>query len=78
MENLKKYWPFSFRGEDVASMIVSIVIYVVIGIVSGVVCAVIGIAPLIGDLISWLGGSLVGVYPLVGIGLAVLNFLKIK
>ena len=77
MESLKKYWPFSFRGDDVASMIVSIVIYVVIGIVSGAVCKIIDLLPL-GDIPAALIGSLVGVYTLVGIVLAVLNFLKIK
>ncbi len=77
MENLKKFWPFSFRGEDVASMIVSIVIYAVIGIVSGAACKIISLLPL-GDIPAGLIGSLVGVYTLVGIVLAVLNFLKIK
>lgn len=77
MDKLKSIFPFSFRGKDIVSLLVSILIYIGIGLVLGVVCWIVGKIPLIGGLASWLIGLIGGIYELVGIVLAVLHFLKI-
>ena len=76
MDMLKKYFPFSFRGTDVKSFIISLIIYVVIDIVAGFVIGLLAKIPLLGIIFSLLG-SLVGLYGLVGIVLAILYFVKV-
>ncbi len=77
MDMLKKYFPKSFGINDVAKLIIAIVIYVVIDIVAGAVVALATlILPILG-VIFGLVGSLVGLYTLVGIVLAILDFCKV-
>lgn len=74
---LKSIFSLSFKGNDVSSLIISILLYLGIGVVLGLVCWLVGIIPLIGGPVSWLIGTVGGLYVPVGIVLAVLHFLKI-
>lgn len=76
MDMLKKFFPFSFKSKEVKDLIINIVIYLVVSIVGGWVLGLLGGIPVIG-LVAGLVGSLLGLYCLVGIVLAVLDFLKI-
>ncbi len=77
MSTLKKLFPFSFGlSGDVIKLIISIIIYLVIGAVGGVIIGFLSGLAVIGWLFAIIG-SLLGIYTLVGIVLAVLNFLKI-
>jgi len=76
MDMLKKFFPFSFKSKDVKDLIINIVIYLVAGIVGGWVLGLLGGIPLLGVIFDLIG-SLFGLYCLVGIVLAVLDFLKI-
>ena len=76
MDMLKKYFPFSFKAKDVKDLVINIVIYLVVSIVSGWVLGLIGAIPVIG-LIADLVGALLGLYCLVGIVLALLDYFKL-
>jgi hypothetical protein len=80
MDILKKVFPFSFNTKDVASLVIKIVVYVVVSAVLGIVGAVLSWIPLIGwvfGMIFGLIGGLVGLYCLIGIVLAILDFCNI-
>ena len=76
MDMLKKYFPFSFKAKDVKDLVINIVIYLVVSIVGGWVLGLIGAIPVIG-LIADLIGALLGLYCLVGIVLALLDYFKL-
>lgn len=76
MDMLKKYFPFSFKAKDVKDLVINIVIYLVVSIVGGWVLGLIGAIPVIG-LIADLVGALLGLYCLVGIVLALLDYFKL-
>ena len=76
MSFLKKYFPFSFGISEVAKLVISIIIYVVIGIIGGAIIGFLSGIAVIGWLFAIIG-SLLEVYVVVGIVLAVLDFLKI-
>ena len=76
MDMLKKYFPLSCGLEDVKKLVIAILIYVVIDLISGAACWVLGLIPLLGGIAAWALGTVVGLYTLVGIVLAVLSFLK--
>lgn len=76
METLKKIFPFSFGVKDVASLVIKILIYIVVGAVIGFVLSVLGKIAIIG-LIIRLVGTLVEIYILAGIVIAVLDFCKV-
>ena len=78
MDQLKPFFPFSFRAQkgDVVSLIISIVIYLVIGAVGGLLIGLLSGIPVIG-ILAVLAGALLDIYGLVGIVLAVLSFLEI-
>lgn len=76
MDMLKKFFPFSFKAKEVKDLIINIVIYLVVSIVGGWVLGLLGGIPLIGA-VAGLVSSLLGLYCLVGIVLAVLDYLKI-
>nr|MBQ4320296.1 hypothetical protein [Clostridia bacterium] len=84
MDMLKKFFPLSFKEKTTANLVITIIIYVVLptilGIVTGIIGAVVGLIPIIGAIvIALLGGvsSLIGIYCLAGIVIAVLNFLDV-
>lgn len=76
MDKVKKFFPFSVKGTDVKSLVISIIIYIVIGFVGGLIIGLLGAIPLIGILFSIVGWVL-DIYCLVGIVLAVLYFLGV-
>ena len=76
MDMLKKYFPFSFKAKDVKDLVINIVSYLVVSIVGGWVLGLIGAIPVIG-LIADLIGALLGLYCLVGIVLALLDYFKL-
>lgn len=73
MDILKKWFPWSFRANDVKSLIISILIYIAIGIVGGLIISLLIWVPLVGWLLGLVGG-LLDLYTLVGIILAILEF----
>lgn len=85
MEQLAKFFPINKRVQkgNVSSLVITIIIYivlpVVLGIVTGLINLILGGIPVIGDLITWLLGaisSLIGLYCLIGIILAVVDYVK--
>lgn len=76
MDILKKFFPLSFKVEEIKSFIISLVIYAVIDVVCGFVIGLLAKIPLIGIIFSLIG-SIVGIYALVGIVLSILVFVKV-
>ncbi|MDD6188978.1 MAG: hypothetical protein PUB32_05300 [Clostridiales bacterium] len=76
METLKKLFPFSFREASVNNLVVSIIVYIVVSVVVGLVLGLLAKIPLIGWIFS-IVRTLVALYCLIGIALAVLYFLKV-
>ena len=76
MDMPKKIFPFSFKSKEVKDLVINIVIYLVASIVGGWLLGLLGGIPLLGVIFDLIG-SLFGLYCLVGIVLAVLDFLKI-
>ena len=76
MDMLKKIFPFSFGVKDITALVVSLVIYIVGGAVIGLVFGLLAKIPLVGILFSIIGW-LVGVYCLIGIILAVLEYFNL-
>lgn len=76
MDLLKKFFPYSFRANDVSSLIITILVYIVADVICGFAIGLLSGIPLIGILIG-LVGSLLGIYFFAGIIIAVLNFLKL-
>lgn len=76
MDMLKKFFPLSFKVEEVKSFVISLVVYVLIDLVCGFVISLLAKIPIIGIIFSLIG-SLIGLYALVGIVLAILVFVKV-
>ncbi len=76
METLKKLFPFSFGVKDVATLIIKILIYVVVGAVLGFVLVILGKIPVVG-LLTGIVGTLVEIYLLAAIVIAILDFCKV-
>ena len=76
MDMLKKIFPFSFGVKDITALVVALVIYIVGGAVIGLVFGLLAKIPLVGILFSIIGW-LVGVYCLIGIILAVLEYFNL-
>ena len=47
MDKVKKFFPFSVKGTDVKSLVISIIIYIVIGFVGGLIAVVVFAAVII-------------------------------
>lgn len=77
MDMIKKIFPYSFGAKDLTNLAIKIVVYLVVGAVVGLLCGIIGLIPILGPIIGWLVGGVVGLYNLVGIILAVLDYLKV-
>ena len=76
MDTLKKIFPHAFKATELKAFIVSLIIYILIDIVCGFVIGLLAKIPLIGIIFSILG-SIVGLYALIGIVLAILVFVKV-
>lgn len=73
--DLEKLFKLSYDVKDLNSLIIAIVIYVVVPLVFGIVTAIISIS-----IIAWIIGiigTILGLYCLVGIVLAILQYLKV-
>ena len=86
MDMLKKFFPYAFKvsAKDVTALVVSIIIHLVAGLVVSVVLGllntILGVIPLVGILVGivcWAAGSIIDLYCLAGIVLAVLLFLDV-
>ena len=76
MDQLKKFFPWSFKATDIKSLIVAIIIYIIIGFVGGLIIGLLSAIPAIGLLFK-LVGSLLELYTLAGVILAILFFAKV-
>lgn len=76
MDILKKVFPLSFKVEDLKAFVIALVVYVLVDIICGVVIGLLVKIPVIGVIFSILG-SVIGLYALVGIVLAILAYLKV-
>ena len=77
METLKKLFPYSFKKKgDVGALIVNILIQLLIGAVATVLISILAKLPIIGIIISLVGG-LVNLYVLAGIIISILDYNKI-
>lgn len=76
MKQLKQFFPFSFKTDTMKELIVAIAVYLIASLVSSIVFGLLDGLPLIGFIFS-LAGGIAGLYCLVGIVLAVLNFMKL-
>lgn len=74
---MKAFFPVSAMATNLAGMIISILIYLGLGTLVGWVCSALSGIWVIGTLASMIG-TVVGVYLLIGIVLAVVTFLKNK
>ena len=81
METLKKYFPLSFQSlKNLSDLIINVLIQILaaalVEIVLKIVSKIIGKIPLL-NLSPGLVGAVVGLYFIVGIVLAVLNYKKL-
>ena len=75
--NLRSYFPLNanVRRQELSSLILCVVVYLIISAVAGLAASLLGWLPIVGwvvDIVAWL----IGVYCLVGIVLAILDFVK--
>ncbi len=77
MEKLTPIFPLNNRVDknDIASLIITIVIYVVVAAIIGVLLGVLGAIPLVGFIVKIIG-TLVWIYEVVGIVLAIYTFIS--
>ena len=73
MDLLKKLFPLSFRLKDVTALVIAIIIYVVVDVIVGDFVGLLWWIPIVGLLLSAVA-SLIGLYTIIGIVLAVLDF----
>ncbi len=76
MDFLKRFFPYSFKANGLVAFIITLIIYAVIDVVCGFIIGLLSKIAIIGPIFGLLG-SLVGLYALVGIVLAILVFLKV-
>ena len=77
MEMLKKYFPLAFAAKkEVVALVINILIHIVADTVAGIAIGLLSGIPLVGALISILGG-VIGLYFTVSLVLSILDYLKI-
>lgn len=77
MDMLKIYFPLAFAAKkDITALVINIIIHIVINAVAGVAIALLIKIPLIGIIVSTVGG-LVSLYFLISLVLSILDYLKI-
>ncbi len=75
MDLVKKFFPISMRATDVIGLVISIIIYALLPTALGLVNSCLGGIPVIGFLMGLIL-SVIGIYCLIGIVLAILVFCK--
>lgn len=76
MDILKKVFPYSFGVKGLGNLIVKVLVYIVVGAIAGFAIGLLAAMPIIGMLVYLICG-LIDLYVVVGIVLAVLDFLKV-
>ena len=76
MNLVKKYFPYSLKGDNLAGLIVAILIYTIINFVGGIIFSILSKLPLIGFIGAVLGWAL-SVYCAAGSVIAIFIFFKI-
>jgi len=77
MDTLKKLFPYSFKEKNgLGALIVNIIVYLVIGIVAGALIGLLSGIPIVGWIISIVGG-LVDLYVFAGIVVSILDYCKV-
>ena len=77
MDMLKKYFPLAFKPKkDIAALVINIIIHLVVDAVAGVLIGILANIPLIGVIISAVGG-LVGLYFTISLVLSILDYFKV-
>ncbi len=76
MDILKKYFPHAFKATELTAFIITLIIYVLIDVVCGFVIGLLAKIPVLGIIFGLLG-TLVGLYALIGVVLAILVFVKV-
>lgn len=84
MDMLKKFFPYSFGAKDVTALVIKIIVYVVAMVIGGLLLGLIGLIsgwiPVLGAIIGWILGAIgtvIEVYCVIGIVLAILDYLKL-
>lgn len=75
--NLRSYFPLNanVRRQELSSLILCVVVYLIISAVAGLAASLLGWLPIVGwvvDIVAWL----IGVYCLVGMILAIVDYFK--
>ena len=77
MEILKKVFPLAFQPKkDIVALIINIIIHIVVDAVVGVVIGLLAKLPLVGIIVSTVGG-LIGLYFTISLVLSILHYLKV-
>lgn len=77
MEFLRTFFPFAFtEKKDITGLIVSIIIHIVSAAVIGFIISIFSHLPLIGYIISGLGG-LIDLYIFISLVLSILDYLNV-
>lgn len=77
MDMLKKFFPLAFAAKkDITALVINIIIHVVIDAVAAVAIGILAKVPLVGIIVSAVGG-LVGLYFLISLVLSILDYFKI-
>ena len=77
MDILKKFWPNAFKTADSNGLVTAIIIYVIVLIVGTVAGFILGLLPIVGGILAWVVGTVLDLYGLVGIVLALLTYFKV-
>lgn len=77
MDMLKKFFPLAFKPKkDIAALVINIIIHLVVDAVAGVLIGILANIPLIGVIVSAVGG-LVGLYFTISLVLSILDYFKV-
>ena len=77
MEQMKKYFPFSFtEKKDVMALVVNVVLHIAASWIIAILLGILGLIPVVGWF-TGLAGMLCELYLFAGIVLSVLDFCKV-
>lgn len=76
MDTLKKLFPFSFGIKTPKNLVITIIVYIIADFLCGLVIGILDDIPLLGFVFALLG-TVLGLYFLVGIILALLDYFKV-
>lgn len=76
MDVLRRFFPFSFKANDIKGFVVSLVIYIVVLGVGGIILGFLSQLPVIGFIFT-ICGSLLELYGFIGVVLAILVLVNV-